>query len=412
VVQEGRTLDEALNASALTIEARDRSFGHAIAAETLRHKGEAEAILRKFLSKPLPRSSGPAQLILILGVVQLVFMKVLAHAAIDVSVSQAQDDSQARHFAKLINAVLRKIAAAGDDVVAGLDAAQLNTPSWLMKSWVKAYGEKVARRIAESHLHEAALDLTVKADPQHWAQELDGELLPTGTVRLRNVAAVDQLPGYAEGDWWVQDAAAALPVLLLGEVRGKRLLDLCAAPGGKTAQMAARGGEVTAVDISAARLRVVADNLARLKLKAKLLEADAAALPVDQGYDGVLLDAPCSATGTIRRHPDLPYLKNKQQVQELALLQSTLLDRAALQVKPKGLLVYSTCSLQPEEGEQQVTSFLERNPEFSVEPVRPEELGGVEGLVSTEGHLRTLPFMAIGSSAGLDGFFAARLRRR
>ena len=407
------SFDEAFDATAPHgMEGRDRAFAHAMAAAVLRRKGEAEAVLRQFVPKPLPKSSGPTHFILLLGVAQLLFLKAPAHAVIDLSVALARDDLKARHFGKLINAVLRKVAAEGEGGLAGLDGAKLNTPSWLMKSWVKAYGEDTAQRIAASHLGEADVDISVKADSALWAETLGGEELPTGSIRLANAGPISELPGYAEGQWWVQDVAAALPVLLLGDVYGKRILDLGAAPGGKTAQLAARGAIVTAIDSSAPRLERLKENLARLGLRADVRQADNLVMAQGEGYDGVLLDAPCSATGTIRRHPDLPYRKSAGQVSELATLQMRMLDRAAPLVKPQGILVYCTCSLQPEEGEAQAEAFLARQPEYSRDAILPGEIGNQSQFISAKGDLRTLPCMPIGENRGLDGFFAARLRRQ
>jgi 16S rRNA (cytosine967-C5)-methyltransferase len=412
VLLRGETLDEALDAaSGDTLGARDRAFAHAMAAAVLRRKGEAEAEVRAFVPKPLPKSSGPAHLILLLGVAQLLFLRAPAHAVIDLSVTLALEDPRARHFAKLVNAVLRKVATDGEGILADLDQALINTPSWLMKRWIKAYGEETAREIVLSHLSEASVDLSVKSDPAAWAERLGGTLLPTGSVRLAEAASIESLAGFKEGQWWVQDAAAALPVLLIGNVTGKRVLDLCAAPGGKTAQLAARGAQVTAVDVSASRLARLKDNLKRLGLIAELREADFMTMAPDAAFDAVLLDAPCSATGTIRRHPDLPHIKSAAAVAELAGLQARMLDHAAHFVSPGGLLVYCACSLQPEEGEMQAEGFLERKAQFVREPISAGEIGEQAQFINQKGNLRTLPFMPFGTAKGLDGFFAARFRR-
>ncbi len=412
VLVAGQPLDDAFDGlPAPEIDPRDRAFAHAMAATALRRKGEAGAHLKKFLAKPLPKSSGQAALILLLGVVQLKFLAAPAHAVIDLAVTQAQGDLHGRHFAKLINAVLRKVAA---DTTAfdAAEAAKLNTPDWLMKSWAQAHGAAAATDIAIAHLAEAAIDLSVKGDPEAWAARLDGLALPTGSVRLREAGDLVTLPGFAEGEWWVQDAAAALPVKLVGDVSGRSVLDLCAAPGGKTAQLASRGAVVTAADHAAVRLDQMKANLARLGLSATLRETDVFAISGEPCFDAVLLDAPCSATGTIRRHPDLPHLKSPAQVSELAALQARMLDHAATLVKPGGLLLYCTCSLQAEEGEMQARDFLTRHSAFSLMPATAAETGGQAAFVSPEGFLRTLPFMRIGEARGLDGFFAARFRRR
>ena len=307
------------------LEPRDRAFVTALVQTCLRRKGECEATLASFLAKKLPRKSGSASLILLLGAAQLLYLETPAHAAIDLAVTLAREDRDARHFANLINAILRKLAG-----VKPIDRPRLNVPEWLWRRWVKAYGESTAEAIARAHLGEPALDLSVKSAPEDWAKALNGALLPTGSVRLaERSGAIEALAGFDEGAWWVQDAAAALPVLLLGNVAGKTALDLCAAPGGKTAQLASRGARVMAVDQSAPRMARVRRNLDRLRLEAELRIADVMELPADRLFDAVLLDAPCSATGTIRRHPELPWLKSEKQIAELVVLQA----RAA---RPRG----------------------------------------------------------------------------
>jgi 16S rRNA (cytosine967-C5)-methyltransferase len=405
-------LDEAFERAARPFDARDRAFLRALTATTLRRKGELDRVISVFLTKPLPSSAGLAELILLTGATQLLFMETAPHAAIDLAVTIAANDRDARHFAKVINAVLRKVANEGTAIAAGLDQPRVDTPEWLWRRWQAAYGEEGARGIARAHLEEPPLDFSVKTDAVGWAERLSATILPTGTVRIEHPrGAVNDLPGYTEGAWWVQDAGARLPVLLLGEVAGKRVLDLCAAPGGKTAQLASSGAIVTAVDRSPKRVATLRANLDRLRLEAEIVTADAGALEADRPYDAVLLDAPCSATGTIRRHPDLPYIKDEAQIAKLAAVQARLLDRAAGLVRTGGLLVYCTCSLERGEGEEQIERILERAPGFRRVGVRPEELAGQAQFITEAGDLRTHPGMAIGGATGLDGFFAARLLR-
>ena len=405
MLNHGRTLEERLEQQAL--EPHERAFALRLASAALRHKGEAEAALAPFLKSPLPKSAGPARLILLLACAELLELGSPAHAVIDCAVTLAKADRNAKHFAGLINAVLRKAATAPP---ATSDTAAINTPGWLYACWEKSYGPALARQIALSHGREPAIDITVKTDAPGWAARLGGALLPGGTIRLgAESGAVTGLPGFTEGQWWVQDWAAAQPARLFGDVRGKTILDLCAAPGGKTAQLAAAGADVTAVDSSAPRVKRLKENLDRLGLTAEVVTDDLMSFAPAAPFDGVLLDAPCSATGTIRRHPDLPYLKSVEQIGELARLQARFLDRAARWVKPGGLLVYSTCSLEPEECEQQAEAFLARNARFQRLAVTGADLGGVTGLVSPAGDLRSLPFMAAGDALGMDGFYAARL---
>jgi 16S rRNA (cytosine967-C5)-methyltransferase len=414
VTLDQQPLDQLLetNAEFRELEGRDRSFAHALVASSLRHGGQIKSVLGKFLTKPLPRSSGMAVDILTIATAQLLFMDVSPHATIDLSVDLAKQDKKAQHFSGLINAVLRKVSTDGKTAFEKLDGPRLNTPDWLWEQWVSAYDEKTARAIAVAHLSEAPLDISVKSNAEHWAAQLEGELLPTGTIRLRSTDKnLQDLPGFSTGEWWVQDAASALPAKLLGDIRGQSVLDLCAAPGGKTAQLASAGAVVTAIDDSVSRMSRLRENLARLKLPVTTLLADALSLQTDTLYDNVLLDAPCSATGTIRRHPDLIYLKTPQQIGGLAGLQQKMLEHAASLVKPGGNLVYCTCSLSPLEGERQVFKFLRAHENFVLSPISPEDLARQEQFITPAGLMRCLPSMAIGSSSGLDGFFAARLVR-
>ena len=411
IFRQGLSFDEFLDSHG-ELAPRDRAFLHALIFAALRHKGEIEALVAAFMAKPLPRKSGAAQLILLLGAAQLLFLDTPAHAAIDLSVRQAKRDREALHFSGLINAVLRKIATEGRKVLDSLDGPRLNTPDWLWKSWSKAYGPQQAAAIAGAHCDEPPLDVTPKSDPEGWAARLGGITLPTGSVRLaQHSGPIEALPGYAEGAWWIQDAAAAMPARLFGDLSGKTALDLCAAPGGKTLQFCAAGARVTAVDQSGRRLARLRENLLRTKFEAEAIVADVLSFNPPDPFDAVLLDAPCSATGTIRRHPDLPYVKSPEQTGELADLQRRMLEQAAQMVRPGGWLVYCTCSLEPAEGEDQVAQFLSANPVFSIAPIVPGEAGIEAQFINGNGYLRTLPFMPVGTATGLDGFFAARLRR-
>jgi len=394
------------------LDPRDRGFVMALVLTALRHKGEADAVVEVFLSKPLPRKSGGASLILALGATQLLFLDQPPHAVLDLSVALAKRDSNALHFAGLINAVLRKVAEKGRAMLDGLDGPRLNTPDWLWRRWSKAFGPDTASKIAAAHMVEPLLDLTVPKDAPEWAERLGGEVLPTGSVRLGKVpGSIENLPGYREGAWWVQDAASAIPARLLGELAGKSVLDLCAAPGGKTLQLCAAGARVTAVDNSAKRLERLRDNLKRTGFHAEIRVADARTFDPGEKFDAVLLDAPCSSTGTIRRHPELPYIRRAAEIGALAPTQSRMLAQTAKLIKPGGLLLYCVCSLEASEGERQIAPFLNRHPQFAVAPVSAGECGIEAHLLTGHGFLRTLPYMGVGSSRGLDGFFAARLIR-
>ncbi len=391
---------------------QDRGLARAIVTTALRRKGQIDEVLQHFLAKPLPSKSGNASTILEVAVVQLLFMRIPAHAAIDLAVRLACSDRNARHFSGLVNAVLRKIAMAGDDLLQSQNAARLNTPDWLMQRWCETYGDDVALRIGDAHLVEPPLDLSVKiqSDAERWAAVLAGSLLPNGTIRLQERSGrIEDLPGYDEGAWWIQDAAAALPTHLLGNVAGKHVLDLCAAPGGKTAQLAAGGARVTAVDISPQRLERLSQNLARLDLAAELICEDAARFVAQTPYDAVLADVPCSATGTIRRHPDLALLKTRDQAMALQETQADILRNAVSAVRKGGQIVYATCSLEPEEGAQQIESLLAGSLPVSRYAVTGKDVFGLDHLISEQGDLRSLPCHHIGNSEGMDGFYASRL---
>lgn len=412
VLNDGRPLDEALDKQPglARLEARDRAFARILVATTLRRLGQIDALVAHCLERPLKRKLSEVQNLLRLGACQLAFLGTPAHAAVSTSVGLATSQ-QTAGYRGLINAVLRRLDREASELVARQDAARLNTPDWLWRSWSTAYGAAPARAIAEAHLADPPLDLTVRRDAEDWAVHLDARILPSGSLRLPPGAGdVSQLPGYQEGAWWVQDAAAALPARLLGAVAGRRVIDLCAAPGGKTAQLAAAGAEVTAVDRSSARLTQLEQNLARLGLRADSVAADATSWHPAEPADAILLDAPCSATGTLRRHPDIAYLKGPAEVATLSMLQDRLLLAALGMVKPGGLLVYATCSLQPEEGPQRIAALLESGAAVERAPIDGAELNGLDELVTGDGDLRTLP-CHLSETGGMDGFYACRLRR-
>lgn len=419
VLQKKQPLDDVLGRSRdggpmFDLPTRDRALARAIVGASLRRKGQIDHVLNAFLERGLPARAGTLYPILLSGAAQILFLNVPPHAAIDLAVRLAQWDPRARRYDKLVNAVLRRVAEKGEDIAAAVDAARVNTPDWLWDRWVRTWGEERTQRIAAAHLVEPPLDLTVKADPQGWADRVQGRVLPTGSVRLLPKGRIEDLPGFSEGAWWVQDAAASIPAQLLGEVAGKRVADLCAAPGGKTAQLAAAGALVTAVDASKSRLKRLDKNLKRLGLTAAMVEADVITWQPRARFDAILLDPPCSSTGTIRRHPDVPYLKSDADIAKLAALQMRLLDNAVTLLKPGGTLLYSTCSLEPEEGEAQIAALLARSDTVRIDPLRVGEPFGDTAWAEASGILRTFPFQLQLDSpewSGLDGFFAARLMR-
>jgi 16S rRNA (cytosine967-C5)-methyltransferase len=389
---------------------RDRALTRRLTATVLRRLGTLRHLVGGFLEKGFPTDAPRVETILLLGAAQILWLEVPDHAAVDLSVRLAQADRRAARYAGLVNAVLRRVAQNGMSPHNSL----YDTPDWLLKRWSKIYGAETARAIATANGHEPALDLTVKRDTKSWAERLRGRVLPTGTVRTLAHGAISLLPGFSEGAWWVQDAAAALPVRLFGDVRGKTVADLCAAPGGKTAQLSLAGANVVAVDRSPGRLNRLRENLARLSLVAETVAADA--LEWQAGpFDAVLLDAPCSSTGTIRRHPDIPWLKSEADLPILASLQQRLLDRAVGLLKPGAILVYCVCSMEPEEAEDQIAALLARDSRIARSRITAEDVFGREEFVTIDGDLRTLPLQLPDPDArwsGLDGFYAARLIRK
>src|SRR4051795_10685331 len=392
---------------------RDRALVRKLVATVLRRVGTLRHLLEKFLERGFPDDAPRVETVLLIGAAQILFLDVPDHAAVDLSVRLVQADRRAAKYPGLINAVLRRVAREGQETMAALDPVPLDTPDWLFARWRRTYSDVTARAIAIAHGHEPPLDLTVKSDAESWAQRLRGRVMPTGTVRTATGGLISLLPGYHEGAWWVQDAAAALPARLFGDIAGKSVADLCAAPGGKTAQLAQAGARVTAVDRSTNRLVRVRDNLMRLGLSAHMIAADATEWAAGP-FDAVLIDAPCSSTGTIRRHPDVAWLKSEIDVAQLIGLQRRLLDRAVALTRPGGRIVYCTCSLEPEEGEQQIEALLDREPALRRIMVNAGEIEGIADFVTPAGDLRTLPSHwpdADARMSGLDGFFAARLER-
>jgi 16S rRNA (cytosine967-C5)-methyltransferase len=377
----------------------------------LRRLGQLDALIEGCLAHPLPARVAMVRDLLRLGAAQLVFLRTPPHAAVHTTVVQAHE-RRCGPYAALINAVLRRLADKGQAMLAAQDAARLNTPGWLWQSWAAAFGEAVARSIAEAHMWEPPLDLTAKRADEavELAERLNASRLFNSTLRLGHAGPVADLAGYDDGAWWVQDAAAALPAKLLGDVRGRRVLDLCAAPGGKTAQLAAAGADVLALDRSENRLRRLLENMDRLDLAVETVTADVLSWRPSSPVDRILLDAPCSSTGTIRRHPDVARLKTQADVESMARLQRQLLAAAAAMLAPGGILVYCVCSLQPEEGVAVVDSAIAAGLSLERVALVAADVAGYCEFLTSAGDMRTLP-CHLPEAGGLDGFFAARLRR-
>ncbi|MHC5655607.1 RsmB/NOP family class I SAM-dependent RNA methyltransferase [Stappia sp. ICDLI1TA098] len=422
VIAGRRTLDEDLDetrghAGYGALDARDRGLVRAILGAALRRRGQIAAMLTRLVAKPVPEKSGIVHDILHVAAAQILFLDVADRAAVDLAVRAAERDERARPYKGLVNAVLRRLSREREALLEATSEPWRTAPVWLYANWQRAHGEEAARAIALMHRHEPNLDLTVRSDIDGWAEKLGAVKLGPQTLRLfHGSGRVDQLAGYDEGAWWVQDAAASIPARLLGPVEGLEVADLCAAPGGKTAQLAAAGARVTAVDISQRRLRRLSENLKRLGLDARTVTSDLSVFEPAERFDAILLDAPCSATGTIRRHPEVAWTRGKEDVAALAERQAVLLQRASGWLKPGGRLVFCTCSLEPQEGEAVVDAFLAANPDFVRDPASAEETGidGLEAAITPAGDLRTQPAQLSRPEAaegGLDGFFAARLRR-
>jgi 16S rRNA (cytosine967-C5)-methyltransferase len=421
LLRDRRPIDEAFDAVSgdpvlLALNVRDRAYVRNLVATTARRLGLLRQAVGAHLKKRLPPRAGSTEAILMVSAAQILVLDTADHAVVDQAVRLAAEDRNARHFRGLVNAVLRNLIRDRDAEKLPDLTAEDALPGWLAKRWRAAHGPVAFGKIADALLNEPPLDLTPKPhiDPQQFAETVGGTLLANGSIRLPSGApgGLEALPGYADGDWWVQDAAATLPVILLGDVSGQRVTDIAAAPGGKTAQLAARGAFVTAVDRSAGRLKRLHENMGRLGLSAEIVTADAEHWAPPEPYDAVLLDAPCSATGTLRRHPDIAWIRRPAEITQLAALQRKLLTSAAKAVKPGGLLVYATCSLEPEEGLKQIQWFLSEHTAFERVPVDPQEIGGLEDAVTSRGDVQTRPDLDFaGGNGGMDGFFISRLRR-
>ena len=394
------------------LSSRDKAFCRMITATTLRRLGQINDLIAKAETKPGAKNLA-LENILRIGVAQIMFMNVPDHAAVDTAVRLAEAGGMERQKG-FVNGLLRTMARVGKDWLLRQDEGRLNTPEWLLKEWIDDYGLKVAAQIARANLAEAPLDITVKdpADKNHWSAAMKATELGTGTLRIMNAGRVEDLPGFAEGAWWAQDASAAMPARLLGDVRGKTVVDLCAAPGGKTLQLASMGANVIALDRSAQRLKRLEENLKRMGLasQVKIIATDAGEWRPPEAPQFILLDAPCSATGTIRRNPDVPHFKSRIDQDRLTTLQAEILDHAFEVLAPGGVLVYCVCSLQKAEGEGQIHRLLEKNRNAIKLGVTSKEIGGLEEPVTEEGDLRILP-SHMATIGGMDGFFISRITK-
>ena len=414
VIEQKTSLDGMLdeergNPAYSALNAADRALVRAILNSCLRQLTRIDAIFDHFLDKPLPEGARNLRHILAVAAAQILFLDVPDHSAVDLAVEQARRDPRSARFANLVNALLRRLGREKETVLAEVSAAVPVFPAWFQSRLEEVYGASAAKAIGDACLTPAPVDLTVKGDARTWAEKLSGTVLPTGSVRLPEFeGSVTELEGFTDGAWWVQDAAAAIPAKLFGDLSDKHVADLCAAPGGKTAQLVLRGGHVTAVEQSASRMKRLKANLARLGMEAEFVQSKLEDLPAGPRFDAILLDAPCSSTGTIRRHPDVFWTKDNTDVEKLAGVQARLLRHAFGLLKPGGTLVFSNCSLDPLEGEELVAAFLEGNEDAARIPVRREDWPGLEEAIDANGDVRTTPAML----GGMDGFYSAVLTRR
>ena len=411
VVMERKTLPEAVNDGQGPLEKlgpADRARAQSLAGLVLRHVTALDAVLDSFFEKSPPLKARNA--LRVCGA-EILIEDIPPHAAVNAAVQVLRSSQKTAHLAGMANAVARKIETEGPELLAAQPVKTL--PKSVRGALVKTFGKDATAAIEAAHAQRPPVDFTVK-DPsttRHWAAELNADVLPTGSLRMHRPGQITKLPGYEEGAWWVQDAAAALPAKLLGDVTDKRVLDLCAAPGGKTLQLIAGGAEVEALDVSEDRLTRLTENLDRMELGAWIIVADALKWKPEGQFDAILLDAPCSATGTIRRHPDLPHVRPDMDLQPILKLQQDMLQRAFGWLKPGGKMVYSTCSLIPAEGECQVQRFLEAVPEAALAPFDPLDFGCPQEWQDAPGTLRTRPdYWA--DAGGLDGFFMALIEHK
>lgn len=386
----------------------DRALVRAIVNTALRHLPRVEAALASLLDGPLPQGAKSLQHVMIVGATQMLYLDVPDHSAVDLAVEQAHRDPRNRRFVKLVNAVLRRLGREKESVLEAVNTIPV-LPSWFYSRLTHVYGEATARHISDAQLIPSVIDVTVKSDPDLWAQRLGGTVMPNGSVRLDAFeGSVSALPGFDDGEWWVQDFSASMPVRLMGDLSGKRVADLCAAPGGKTAQLIMAGADVTALDQSGNRLKRLRENLDRLKLKAETVEVNMLKFQPDELFDAVLLDAPCSSTGTLRKHPDVCWTKGLSDIAKLAALQENMLRHAITLVKPGGIVAFSNCSLDPSEGEEMVARVLGSDPALERVPLSSDAFADMACSIDAQGDMRTTPDMF----GGVDGFYACVLRRK
>lgn len=420
VIDDQRNLDALCDSANglgnyLALEPRDRGLARAIAITALRHRNMIEYSLTAMMDRPPPKRARFLIHTLHAAAAQILFLGLPDSAAVDLAVSMIGDDKRTSRFRGMANAVLRRMVREKANLLAPGKKISSPFPQWFQKKLHKDHGREKTALIAGHVTREPLIDITVKSAPEKWAERFGGYVLPNGSVRITSQEPIESLDGFDEGEWWVQDAAASIPAKLLNVAEGSTVLELCAAPGGKTAQLVHAGYDVTAVDISEKRLERLRQNLQRLELGATTIAADILTLHPEKQYDGVLLDAPCSSSGTIRRHPDVMWTKTAEDVRELAELQFKLFEKAGEFVKPGGIVVFSNCSIFKQEGEDLLARAVKTFEDLVLSPVLPNEVPGFETAINRQGALRTLPHhlpdMKTPAHGGLDGFFACRFNK-
>lgn len=410
ILDDGCTVEEAMASFSSDISPEDRGFIRFLLATTIRRLGQLDKIINHCTKTKLGNTQMAVRHVLRLGITQLLFMDVPAYAAVDTSVTlvQSKVHKKLRYLKNTVNAVLRKIDREQELLLKKFGNTRLNFPPWLLKSWDDRYGQAAVKNILEATLKEAPLDLSLKSelDIEEWAVKLGGEKLESGAIRLLKPGKITDIDGYDDGHWWVQDAAAQLPAQLLGAKKGDRVLDLCAAPGGKAAQSVSIGALVTAVDLSKSRLGVLQQNMDRLKMGIDVVASDVLLYKPEKGFDFIILDAPCSSTGTIRRHPEVLSSRSFEDVKKLAILQAKMLDHAVTLLNKGGTMIYCVCSMEKEEGPDQIKALLERHGSLKRKEVLKSELPGLDQAILDCGDVQTLPHYIDG---GMDGFFISRL---
>ncbi len=395
--------------SFLRLPTEERAYVRYLLDTTFRHWGCITAVLAE-LTRPETKNNKPLWHALCLGQAQFWYTNTKAHAVVNETVELVKSHISPK-LSGLVNAVLRKTMREEKTLsVIAHNPAHVLSPHW-SKRWGKQLDAETLNQIGSAALMRPAFDITVRENPEAWAKKLDGQVLPTGSIRLSNVSNLTEMPGFKDGDWWVQDLAAALPVKVMGNLKDKKVLDVCAAPGGKTAQLVSAGATVSALEISRNRIKILLENMRRLKLRCEPIQADATKWENTQQFDSILLDGPCSATGNLRKHPDALWLKKSDNLKSLIQIQQDLLNAAADWVKPDGTLIYCTCSIDKAENQDQIALFLKKHPEFTRDAIKPEEVLGLEQCLNDRGDFLSLPHHYVKEWGGISGFYIARLKK-